>query len=421
MYVQRILTNIPTSRQAMPGNLAWKRHGCYQLGSQQYYNMPLDKSTLGCHDDWNALDHFDPTADSRRLFAQFNYLRSHFVALQDGYALTELGNWTYYIQREGSNGTATEMGLWSISRSEMSGVQSLTGTNTNAVWMFFTNENSTNTWTYDCNDTLWISSPYESGTVVQNLFYPYETYTLEQSSSSYNNDSQAPWFGCLGSITMDGYGFKALVPVANWLSPPPALTAFTPGHDYRINSETSGTSVDISLEFNTEMDCNSVTNSITLAMSSSSTGSIPTISNANCANMNSSANVVVQGVSRTQWVWNATLTNFGDGILNITVNNPSSSSGNSTGVSTCQRGGCYGHADIPSPIRLQMFCFYEKVCPTMSWCFRITTTTLPPSRKTAMIISSLIRLTAQTCSVIRGTSGKIGRIGRTGKILQPLI
>ncbi|KAJ3985674.1 modular protein with glycoside hydrolase family 13 and glycosyltransferase family 5 domains [Lentinula detonsa] len=318
-------------RQAMPGNQAWKRHGCYQLGSQQYYNMPLDKSTLGCHDDWNALDHFDPTADSRRLFAQFNYLRTQFVALQDGYTLTELGNWTYYIQREGSNNTATEMGLWSVSRAEMSGVQNLTGVNTNAVWMLYTNENSTNTWTYDCNDTLWISSPYESGTVVQNLFYPYETYTLEQSSSSFNSNGQGPWFGCLGSVTMDGYGFKALVPVANWLAPLPALTAFTPGHDYRINSETSGTSVDISLEFNTPMDCNGVTNSITLAMSSSSTGSTPTISNVNCANMNSSANVVVQGVSHTQWVWNATIVDFGDGILNITVNNPSSSGGNSTG------------------------------------------------------------------------------------------
>ncbi|KIK71072.1 glycosyltransferase family 5 protein [Collybiopsis luxurians FD-317 M1] len=304
-------------RQAMPGNLAWKRHGCYQLGSEQYFNMPLDKATLGCHDDWNALDHFDPTADSRRLFAQFNFLRTQFAALQDGFSLTLLGNWTYEIQRPGSNNTATEMGLWSVSRAEMSGVQNLTGTNTDPVWLLYTNVNSTSTWN-DC-----ISSPYESGKVVQNLFYPYETYTLQQSS-----DNGA---GCLGSITMDGYGFKALVEQENWIAPPPALTGFTPGHDYRINSETSGTSIDISLEFNTEMNCTGVTNSITLSMSGVNSGSIPTISNVNCGSLNGSQNVVVQGVSRTQWSWNATLTNFADGILNITLNKPSATSGNTTG------------------------------------------------------------------------------------------
>ncbi|KAF5390171.1 hypothetical protein D9757_002866 [Collybiopsis confluens] len=324
-------SNYLYGRQAMPGNLAWKRHGCYQLGSEQYFNMPLDKATLGCHDDWNALDHFDPTADSRRLFAQFNYLRTQFVALQDGLSLTDLGNWTYQIQRPGSNGTDTEMGLWSISRAEMPNVQNLTGTNTGQVWLLYTNENSTKTRTYDCNSTLWISSPYESGTVVRNLFYPYESYTLAQSSSSFNKDGGAPWTGCLANITMDGYGFKALVPDTEWIAPPPALTGFTPGHDYRINSETSGASVDISLEFNTDMDCQSVTQSITLSMSGINGGSTPSISNVNCGAMTSSRNVVVQGVSRTQWSWNATLTNFPDGILNITITKPSASNGNTTG------------------------------------------------------------------------------------------
>ncbi|KAF5383368.1 hypothetical protein D9757_008432 [Collybiopsis confluens] len=30
-------------RQAMPANQAWKRHGCYQLGSTQYFNMPSEE------------------------------------------------------------------------------------------------------------------------------------------------------------------------------------------------------------------------------------------------------------------------------------------------------------------------------------------------------------------------------------------
>ncbi|KAF5368145.1 hypothetical protein D9615_010206 [Tricholomella constricta] len=53
-------SNYLYGRQAMTGNRAWKRHGCYVLSSEQYFNMPLEKALLGCNDEWNALDHFDP-------------------------------------------------------------------------------------------------------------------------------------------------------------------------------------------------------------------------------------------------------------------------------------------------------------------------------------------------------------------------
>lgn len=75
----------------MPATQAWKRHGCYRLGSQQYFNMPLHKTLLGCEDSWNRLDHFDPTMDSRRIFAAFNFLRSTYGALQDGFNLVQRG------------------------------------------------------------------------------------------------------------------------------------------------------------------------------------------------------------------------------------------------------------------------------------------------------------------------------------------
>lgn len=188
----------------MPATQAWKRHGCYKLGSTQYFNMPFTKGALGCYDDWNALDHFDPTMDSRRLFAQFNYLRAVYGSLQDGFNLVQRGNWTYYIDRPGSNGTSTEMGLWSISRSPIANSNSGTvgGTYQDQVWLLYTNENTTKSWSYDCKGSLWISSPYPSGTTVRNLFAPYETYTLQDSLSSYNNDNQAPWYGCLDSVSM---------------------------------------------------------------------------------------------------------------------------------------------------------------------------------------------------------------------------
>jgi hypothetical protein len=78
----------------MFSNKAWQRHGCYRLGSDQYFNIPLDKAVLGCMDDWNSLDHFDPTADSRRMFAHFLYLRTVYSSLQDGFNLVQRGNWT---------------------------------------------------------------------------------------------------------------------------------------------------------------------------------------------------------------------------------------------------------------------------------------------------------------------------------------
>ncbi|KAG1848413.1 hypothetical protein C8R48DRAFT_409888 [Suillus tomentosus] len=50
----------------MMSNKAWQRHGCYRLGSAQYFNMPLESALPGCDDDWNSLDHFYPTTDTHR-------------------------------------------------------------------------------------------------------------------------------------------------------------------------------------------------------------------------------------------------------------------------------------------------------------------------------------------------------------------
>ena len=319
----------------MISNQAWKRHGRYVLGSEQYFNMPLEKSLFGCHDDWNALDHFDPTADSRLVFSQFHHLRQVYGALQDGFNLVQRGNWTYFIERPGSNGTGTEMGLWSVSRSALTGYQTVGGTYTDQVWMLYTNENATHTYTFDCKDTEWISSPYMSGTRVQNLFSPYETYDLQDSLSSSNNDSRAPWFGCLPTVTMDPFSFKALVPVAQWSAPLPVITKFVPGHDARLlakSGDANATTVDISFQFNTAMSCNGVTQSISFNMSSSGHGTAPTITNVQCVAIQKPDPTRLSGAPPSTWSWSGTLTNFPDGVLTITVNNPAPTTGNGTGV-----------------------------------------------------------------------------------------
>ncbi|KAL1701405.1 glycoside hydrolase family 13 and glycosyltransferase family 5 protein [Schizophyllum commune] len=321
-------SNYLYGRQAMIGNIAWKRHGCYRLGTEQYYHIPLERALLGCHDEWNALDHFDPTANSRRMFAQFNRLRTVYGALQDGFGLIQNGNWTYFIERAGSNGTQTEMGLWSVSRQGLTS-QTLEGQHNDVVWMLFTNENATKTWTYDCYDQkLWISTPFQAGTTVRNLFAPYETYQLTESASPFYDDGKEPYRGCLGSVTMDGYGFKALVPEDQWVAPLPALTKFTPGHDHRILSTSD--SVDITLEFNVEMDCDSVTNAIALNMSSSGHGNAPSVANINCGAVQNPDATIIPGDTVSAWSWSATLNNFPDGVLEIKLDNPQGANGGNT-------------------------------------------------------------------------------------------
>ncbi|KAJ7219301.1 modular protein with glycoside hydrolase family 13 and glycosyltransferase family 5 domains, partial [Mycena pura] len=325
-------------RQAMTANTAWKRHGCYGLGSEQYFNFAVSKAVLGCNDDWNALDHFDPTMDLRRIFSRFLALRRAYPAVQDGFDLTQLGNWTYTIQRPGSYPVGTEMGLWSVSRQALltQKLPSTAGQYKGTVWMLFTNENSTKTYANDCQQDQWMKAPYTSDTVVRNLFAPYETYNLTASGESFNNNSQAPFFGCLPSLTMEGFGFKALVPVSNWVAPAPALTKFTPGHDARVlvdASDTNATTMDIAFEFNTELTCDTVTNSMKFNLSSSGHGGqVSIVGKPTCGAVVNPDPPNFSGGDTSQWQWNATLTNFADGVLTITLTNASSSAGASTGT-----------------------------------------------------------------------------------------
>ena len=318
----------------MFSNQAWQRHGCYHLGSDQYPGIPLGRALHGCTDDWNSLDHFDPTTDSRRMFGHLLYLRSVYNSLQDGFSLVQLGNWTYFIQRPGSNETPTEMGLWSISRSGIPGIQTLTGDNTDQIWMLYTNENATNTYQFECKSPQWISSPYVSGTTVRNLVAPFETYTLKDSLSSFNNDDAPPFQGCLAEVTMDPYSFKILVPIDEWIPPRPALTKFSPGHDARISSETNSTTVTISFEFNTVMSCAGVTMALSLDMSSSGQRESLTFdpNSVTCGPVQNPDPPSISGDVQSVWFWSVTLQNMPDGILVLTLDNAPAGDGRTTGV-----------------------------------------------------------------------------------------
>jgi alpha-1,3-glucan synthase len=297
--------------------------------------MPLNKGILGCFDNRNSLDHFDPTAPSKRMFAHFLYLRSVYAVLQDGFDLVQRGNWTYQIQRPGSNNTVTEMGLWSATRAGITGIQKLVGPQTTQVWLLYTNENTTKSYTFNCAEEGWISSPYQAGQSLRNLFAPYETYQLQASQSSYFNNSQPPWQGCLTSVTMEAWGFKALVPESDWVAPPTVVTKFIPGHDARIlvqQGDPNATSIDVSFEFNVAMKCDSVTRSLSFNLSSSGQGGAPTVRNGsiNCGTVANPDPSPIAGGAISAWSWSATIDDVADGVLSLSLYNPTSEDGTSS-------------------------------------------------------------------------------------------
>ena len=97
----------------MSSTKAWQRHGCYYLSAVALYDPRLTKTTLRCKDDWNSLDHLDPTTDLRRLFKQFFDLRAAYGVLNDGFSLLQHGNWTHGDFLPFSNHSVTKRGLWS--------------------------------------------------------------------------------------------------------------------------------------------------------------------------------------------------------------------------------------------------------------------------------------------------------------------
>ena len=101
----------------MSPSKAWQMHGCYRLGSAQYFEFPLEAARTGCDDEWNSLDHRDPSSPVRNIIKSMYFMRDRFPVLNDGYFLQQLSNRTRDVQYPGSNGTTTETGIWSTGTS----------------------------------------------------------------------------------------------------------------------------------------------------------------------------------------------------------------------------------------------------------------------------------------------------------------
>lgn len=318
----------------MTASRAWQIHGCYRAGSQLYNEMPFDKALNGCHDDWNSLDHLDPTSGTRNMLKHFSYLRTQYPVLQDGFNLTQHGNWSTISTPVGSPNTQTESGIWSVSRGLMSN-QQLSGTNSQVpVWMLYSNLNETRRLEQDCSSHSGILSPYPAPTTVRNLLFPYETYSLSPSQRAFFANGQPSFQGCLPSITLDSFSYKVFVPVNDWVSPLPHLVAFTPGHDARIVSKSreNKSSIPIKLSFSHQMSCSAVSASISLAYTiDPSSTSVPKLetATANCTSVDATSSSV-NGVTPAVWSWSSTISNAVDGIYHLTINNATDNLGINT-------------------------------------------------------------------------------------------
>jgi alpha-1,3-glucan synthase len=327
-------SNYIFGRQAMSSASAWQTHGCYSLDSTQYFDMPLDAARNGCHDETVSHDHRDPSHPIRNIIRHMYQLREDFPILNDGFFLQQLSNQTEQILYPGSSGVQTETGLWSVMRSQFAEVQQLEGS---PVWLVSNNLNVSKTWQFDCannktnlNITALIA-PYDSGTTVKNLFYPYDEHTLIDSARSLGINGSTNPNGCLKQLKMKAYGFAAYVPTADWLGPKPMITKFSPGHDSRIVSKVraNGTeTVDIELQFSVEMSCESVTSSISFDAATEN-GNTPSIDedSVRCSVLSEPVTPDFVGAISSTWSWSATLRGVENGVHAITVKNATSENG----------------------------------------------------------------------------------------------
>ena len=86
------------------------------------------------------------------------------------------------------------------------------------------------------NQNLTLVAPFDAGTTVKNLFYPYDEHTLLPGATKLGLEGSTKQNGCLNELTMVPLDFRAYVPKSAWIQADPMITGFDPGHDARIIS-----------------------------------------------------------------------------------------------------------------------------------------------------------------------------------------
>lgn len=327
--------NYVYGRQAMSSTEAWHMHGCYVVGDENLSYFPVNSSLVGCHDEAVALDHRDPTHALYNTYKAMFEMRRRYPVLNDGFEVKELSNKTFSYTLPGSFGAATHTGIWSVYRAPLEGVQDLSGSGygNQPVWLLHSNYNGSINYTFDCSSTSnekALVSPFDKGTTVKNLFYPFDEMTLEASKFKLGLNGSTEYNGCADSVNMTMYGFKAFVPVDAWEHPSPVVTKLIlndtyVGHDQRILS-TVGTNdtetLSMELRFSSLMDCDSVRDSLSIS-STTESGIAANISidSKDCLTFGPADLPFFYGGMPSVWRYKANITNVSHGIHIITVNN----------------------------------------------------------------------------------------------------
>jgi alpha-1,3-glucan synthase len=254
-------------------------------------------------------------------------LRREYPVLNDGYFLQQLSNNTHFTFLPGSNGTATEIGVWSVVRDQYPGVQNLTGTTpVQPVWLVYQNDGQTVDYQFDCtsNDTALIA-PFAENTTVKNLLAPYDELTLKRGPKQLFLDGSQDFNGCLDDLRLDAFAFKAYVPKENWVSPAPVITKFLPGHDARLLASPDGNNtVDIVFQFSDEMDCDSISRNLVIT-STTDGQSVASIDPGSivCGQENDPDPSLYVAQVESTWALNAKLVNVQNGVHVLTIQNAS--------------------------------------------------------------------------------------------------
>ncbi|EFQ35820.1 alpha amylase [Colletotrichum graminicola M1.001] len=321
--------NYVFGRQAFSPSPAWKIHGCYAGDNSVYVGWPVAKGRTGCTDPSVAYDHRDPSASIRNWMKRLFAFRDEYPVLEGGWLLQQLSNKTHGIQYVGSS-VPTETGIWSVARGYLSN-QNETG---DPVWLVYHNSPNETTYEFDCsNEADAFLSPFDENSKVRNLFDTggAGAITLESSTKDNGFNGNGKKAGCISSITMTPFEFRAYVPDTKWMDIAPSITGFEPGHDAPIDSTNANGQIPIALKFSTEMDCDAVTKAVSARVTvDANTENALTFDTPVCGSMNPIEKDSYIGAIASVWKWSANLQNVPDGIVKITANNITAPGGTTT-------------------------------------------------------------------------------------------
>jgi alpha-1,3-glucan synthase len=315
-------------RQAFAPSPAWKTHGCFGLNNEVYTNWPITKGRESCHDESVGWDHRDPSAPLRNIFKHMFKIRDRLPVLEHGWMLKQLANQTVFELLEGS-GSPTEFGIWSVARGLFKEVQK--DEEESEVWLVYHNRKTRTTYDFDCSDpkTAFIS-PFDADTEVQNLFNEDDAISLETSAVPNEFTTTGKNAGCLGSITLDPFEFRAYVPTGLWVERSPMITGFSPGHDRPVDSTDANGRIPIAIDFNLQMDCQSVTDAFSAVVIADNTGNTSlAFETPTCEPIVGERPTWIGSIAST-WQFKTTLLNVKDGIVKLTVDRPKMFGGNET-------------------------------------------------------------------------------------------